>query len=193
MRYILCLLFLPSFASAETFVVSFISMPEKEANRTSHVLKAQLHAQMHSPKDRKSFFKSMDWLKENVRKNDKVVIYLYGHGSTAKGKFKIAAEGGAISASEIKERLAPLPGHVLVVLDSCESAGALAEKWGTIDIICACQIKESAYVGVLSPVLNKSLRQKRLSVSGFAHEVEQGVKCKDQHVKFHLGSEWQLK
>jgi WD40 repeat protein len=77
------------------------------------------------------------WLKKQMKAQDVAVIFFAGHGTREKGNFYLMpcdvdlanlAKTG-VSGDELKNRLANLPGRVLMMLDACHS-GAIGAKGG---------------------------------------------------------------
>jgi hypothetical protein len=104
----------------------------------------------------------LQWLKENVRPADVVVVFFSGHGEQDGGHFYLLPHDvevrnlgtTAISGEELQRRLGDLPGPVLLLLDACHSGGigrgaenitrALADDDCGVVVLCAALGSEKA-------------------------------------------------
>jgi hypothetical protein len=78
----------------------------------------------------------LECLEDAMQPGDLAIIHISAHGSADKdGEWRLAAydyawngrsKAGLVSATELRDRLAKLPGKVILILDSCES-GAFGE------------------------------------------------------------------
>ena len=85
---------------------------------------------------RQGILDGLAWLKKQMKPQDVAVIFYAGHGARGdKGRFFLlpadvdvsAMEKTGVSGDEVKNRLAELPGRVLLLLDACH-AGAIGAR-----------------------------------------------------------------
>jgi hypothetical protein len=142
-------------ALKEAFLVNARDKPQLFSDVQTQVLKDQ-------EATREGILKGLDWLKDNVKEEDVVVIFFAGHGKEEKGLFYLVSANTqpgqlpqtAVAGPEFKTRLAELKSRrVLVMLDACHSGAIdtdnLARELKRSDcgvaVLCASEGNELSY------------------------------------------------
>jgi WD40 repeat protein len=152
---------------------------------------------------REKILEGLDWLKDNVKKEDVTVVFFAGHGDTEGTRFYLLPqdvrvkdlENTAISGEELKQKLADLPGRVVLLLDACHSGAVgkaildlardLADEDCGVVVMCAALGSEMAgeadghgfFCRALMEVLGGERQAPRNPRDGcvYLHHVEQWV------------------
>jgi hypothetical protein len=203
--YTICLLVLclPSQVRADTYVVIFNSFDDGKGTETNQVAAAmknnakgpvQLHYIHKNNSSHKTFSKNMEWLKKNATGNDDlVIIFVYADGSSDGGKGNLSissTDGGFEPTKEIRETTESLPGTSIVLIDCCESGGALKETWKRTTVVCASSAKEASVTGGMAKATCEIMRREGdLTVGKMASYLERRIHAliKYQHPQVYLG------
>jgi uncharacterized caspase-like protein len=88
--------------------------------------------------DRQSFLEGLNWLRRTSTVNDVVVVYYSGHGGNdppigfylapARYDDKLWRKT-MISGEELRRASQSIPGHVIVLLDTCYTGALIDERW----------------------------------------------------------------
>jgi len=93
---------------------------------------------------RKELLESVDWMCENAKEGDLVMVFIACHGTcTGAGESVFATRTGSVRPREIKSRLAKLPCPAIVVNDACQSGNWPKEFDGdpmppNVTALCCC-------------------------------------------------------
>jgi hypothetical protein len=93
---------------------------------------------------RKELLDGIDWMGENAKADDLVMVFIACHGTcTGKGESVFATRDGVVRPRDIKSRLAKLPCQAIVVNDACQSGNWPKEFDGdpmppNVTALCCC-------------------------------------------------------
>jgi WD40 repeat protein len=97
------------------------------------------HVLLDKEATRKGVLAGLNWLKERMNPEDVAVIFYAGHGhADDAGRFYLltvdmdldSLNETTVTSEDLKQRLAALPGRIVLMLDACHSAPADAARYG---------------------------------------------------------------
>jgi hypothetical protein len=97
-----------------------------------------------SKASKKELMDGLDWMCENAKAEDLVMLFIACHGNcTGKGESVFATRTGSVRPREIKSKLAKLPCQAIVINDACQSGNWPKEYDGdpmppNVTALCCC-------------------------------------------------------